>query len=319
MSAAARKRAPSTASVGLRHKLAWDLALVRKYVEEALSPPDVAALLADVEQYDEVSRTHGDRGLSAARVLEIGYGYRPYRLMALQSMGVDALGVDTEVPIMRGGLREFRDAYRRNGAERVAKSAVRHLLFDRRQRRSLAAELRERGHAPRVQTDRFLVGDATELDLPSGSVDLIVSEDVFEHIPAAALPDLVDRMSRWLAPAGLALVRPNVFTGIMGGHVIEWNARSFRRPRRRRTQPWAHLRGSRPPVNTYLNELTRAEYRRLFATHFQIVDERPRDPDLGREHLTPDVRAELAGYADEELFSNQVLFVLRPLPAREER
>ena len=35
-------------------------------------------------------------------------------------------------------------------------------------------------------------------------------------------------------------------------------------------------------------------------------------PDLGRELLTPELRQRLADYPDEELFSNQVRFVLRP-------
>jgi glycosyltransferase involved in cell wall biosynthesis len=37
-----------------------------------------------------------------------------------------------------------------------------------------------------------------------------------------------------------------------------------------------------------------------------------KDPDLGREYLDEAAKAELVGLSDEELFSNQVLFVLRP-------
>jgi len=39
-------------------------------------------------------------------------------------------------------------------------------------------------------------------------------------------------------------------------------------------------------------------------------------PDLGREHFDGRARAELAGWPDEELFSNQTLFVLPPRTAR---
>jgi hypothetical protein len=37
-----------------------------------------------------------------------------------------------------------------------------------------------------------------------------------------------------------------------------------------------------------------------------------KDPGLGREYLDGSAKAELSGFSDEELFSNQVLFVLRP-------
>lgn len=35
-------------------------------------------------------------------------------------------------------------------------------------------------------------------------------------------------------------------------------------------------------------------------------------PNLGQEFLTGDVARDLAAYPEEELFSNKVLFVLRP-------
>jgi hypothetical protein len=39
--------------------------------------------------------------------------------------------------------------------------------------------------------------------------------------------------------------------------------------------------------------------------------------DLGRDFATPDVLADLRTYPPEELFSNHVLFVLRPHPENE--
>lgn len=309
-------RAPSTAPVGLRHKLAGHLALLRDYAGRLGEPLDLAPQLADVDEYDRLSRRYAGRPLAASRVLEIGYGARPWRQIAMQSMGVDVRGIDMEVPVLRGDPSELAAILRRNGPERFVKSAIRAALFDRRERGELARALRARGHAPRIDRSRFLVGDAAALELPPGSVDLVVSEDVFEHIPAAALPPLVDRMASWLPADGLALIRPNVFPGIMGGHVVEWNARSFAMGHEGRTTvPWAHLRGLRPPVNTFLNELTLRDYRKLFGRRFQILEETPRDPDLGREHLTPEVREQLADWPDDELFSNRVMFVLRPQQA----
>ncbi len=89
--------------------------------------------------------------------------------------------------------------------------------------------------------------------------------------------------------------------------------------RLRRSEPWEHLRRKRFRANVYLNELMRADYRRLFSQHFEIVEERVTKPDLGREYLSPEVAEELKRYSDEELFSNGVLFVLRPKAVTGER
>ncbi len=64
----------------------------------------------------------------------------------------------------------------------------------------------------------------------------------------------------WNPPVS-ALIRPNVFTGITGGHLVEWNRAAIREPpARRRSEPWEHLRGRRWRANTYLNEMTLAQY-----------------------------------------------------------
>ena len=77
-------------------------------------------------------------------------------------------------------------------------------------------------------------------------------------------------------------------------------------------EPWAHLRGLARPANTFLNRLHRADYRALFEHRFEILHEESRHPDVGRERLTPAIRADVGDLSDEELFSNQVMFVLRP-------
>jgi hypothetical protein len=233
--------------------------------------------------------------------------------MILHSMGVDASGVDAEVPVVNGRPAEFLMMIRRNGAERAAKSLVRHLLFDRRERSALRARMRERGLTPRLDAARLHVSDAGLLEVPSGSLDLVFSEDVFEHVRPATVEALSARIAEWLRPGGLALIRPNIYTGIVGGHLLEWSRASMRNSStRRRSEPWEHLRKRRFAPNTYLNELTRAQYRELFGKTFEILEERVAQPDLGREFLDEDAQRELAAWPQEELFSNQVLFVLRP-------
>jgi trans-aconitate methyltransferase len=162
-----------------------------------------------------------------------------------------------------------------------------------------------------IDVRRFQVGDAADFE-PTRRYDLVFSEDVFEHIPRESLSVLVPKMARWLRPGGLALIRPNVYTGITGGHALDWSRQSFIQPSRRTVEPWDHLRGGHHRPNTYLNQLTRQEYRDIFSTAFTILDEEVALPGLGREFLTGSVARELDGWSDDELFSNQVRMVLRP-------
>jgi hypothetical protein len=307
------KLSPSVArGLPISRKLTEGRQLFDEYRQRAREGHDCGALFDDVAEYDTLLRGYTGRGLAEARTLEIGFGARPQRQTILHSMGVEATGVDAEAPLLEGGLSEIATILRRNGVERAAKSLVRHLLFDRGERRALAAAIRARGLEPKLERARLIVQDAGELEVSAASLHLVFSEDVFEHIRRDTLERLIPRMATWLSDGGIALIRPNVFTGIVGGHLLEWSLDSMRMPpARRRSQPWEHLRGRHFAPNTYLNELTRADYRELFSRSFDILEERVRRPDLGREFFDACARRELAEWSEEELFSNQTLFVLR--------
>jgi SAM-dependent methyltransferase len=308
----AERPSPSTAPISLGAKGLEYRMLLRSYVQRAVRPPDLAYVMDDIAEYDELLRAHGGVDLRSARAFEIGYGARPYRLIALQSMGVEIEGVDAEQPILRGTPAELRAAWRANGPERAVKSLIRRMLFDPRERAAFRRELASRGVTASYRAPRLHVSDAAEMELADGSLDLVLSEEVFQSVELSSLQRIVPAMARWLRPGGLALVRPNVFTGITGGLLQEWSRWSLANPpRSRRSEPWEHLRRDRFKPNTHANGLTRADYRELFAPHFELVEERVKQPELGREHYTPEVAAELAGWPEEELFSNCTLFVLR--------
>ena len=310
----ATRLTPSVArGLPLGRKLDEGVRLFRLYRAEARADQDLEWLFDEVAEYRQLLMRHSGIDLENASVFEIGFGARPYRQIILQSMGIDVRGVDAEAPLLPGRPSQFIEMLRRNGVERAAKTLVRHGFFDRREQRLLERGLRRRGLARRLDPERLTVADAGRLELRPASLDLIFSEDVFEHMERATLERVVALMATWLKPGGLALARPNVFTGITGGHLIEWSRRALRLPPSvRRSEPWEHLRGRRFAPNTYINELTRADYRTLFATQFEILEERVAQPDLGREYFDARARAELRGWPDGELFSNQTLFVLRP-------
>jgi SAM-dependent methyltransferase len=310
---ASKRLSPSVAKgLSMRRKVSEGVQLFREHRETARAGHNFDALFRDIEEYDALLNKYAGLRLRNAQTLEIGFGARPYRQMILHSEGVDTIGVDAEMPVLNGHPAEFASMLKRNGVERAAKSLLRHTFFDRGERQALRCAISQRGLAPRLDPSRLIVSDAAEIDISPSSLDLVFSEDVFEHIEYATLQRLVPRIAEWLRPGGLALIRPNVFPGIVGGHLVEWSRVSMQRPSARRTsEPWEHLRKRRFQPNTYLNELTRVQYRQLFDSRFDILEERVADPDLGREFFDDRAQHELADWPDEELFSNQTLFVLR--------
>ena len=308
------RMSPSIArGLPLTRKLSEGFDLARQYWAAARTGTHIEGLFEEIAEYDALLRDFTGITLAEAAVFEIGFGARPHRQIALQSIGVNVRGVDAEVPVVSGKPSQFVGMLRRNGVERAAKSLIRHVLFDRGEHRELDGALRERGFDRRLDPARLIVADVREVDIEPCSLDLVISEDVFEHLTRDTLEQVVAAMARWLRPTGIALIRPNVFTGITGGHVIEWSRHAMRQPpARRRSEPWDHLRQRRFKPNTYLNELTRAEYRELFGVHFEILQEQVAQPDLGRAYFDARAEAELADWPEEELFSNQTLFVLRP-------
>ena len=309
-----KRMSPSVArGLPLARKLSEGLALFKQYRSAAGTGAVLKGLFDEIAEYDTRLRAQTGITLAEAVVFEIGFGARPHRHIVLQSMGVDVRGVDVEVPVLSGSPSQFVSMLRRNGVERVAKSLVRHILFDRGEQRELDRALRERGLVRRLDPARLIVADVRDVQIEPGSLDLVFSEDVFEHLQPDTLKYVVAAMARWLKPTGVALIRPNVFTGITGGHLIEWSRDAMRQPPpTHRSEPWDHLRQRRFKPNIYLNELTRAEYRKVFGAHFEIVEERVAQPDLGRAYFDARAQAELAHWPEEELFSNQTLFVLRP-------
>lgn len=144
-----------------------------------------------------------------------------------------------------------------------------------------------------------------------GPYNLVFSTDVFEHIPPADLTTLLARLHNALAPDGVVITRPTIFTGITGGHDPAWY------PHKVDTNPsdgaWGHLREPSFAVDTYLNRLTRREYVGLFeAAGFEILQDEALHPRFGYQHLEAARRAGLDNRYDEyELFSNTVEFVLK--------
>jgi SAM-dependent methyltransferase len=307
------KSSSSLKEVPLSDKLREGIGLALMHLQ-ARHKIDFSVLDASVQEYDKTLLRCGRSPLRESRVLEIGFGARPYRLVWLHNSGVQIWGVDLDKPLLRMSPDSFLKIKRQNGAERALKSAIRYCISDAHQWRQVAAELSRRGRSFCIPEERLMVADAANPGFwaKAGYFDFIYSEDVFEHIPREDLSALLGWMASALRPNGIALIRPMVFTGICGGHHLEWFPHTHELQMSRRTEPWEHLRKGRFPANTYLNRLTRKDYVDVFEKHFRILENEAMQPNLGEQFMTSQIRAELSEYGDDELFSNSVRFVLEP-------
>lgn len=312
----------SLSSLSLIEKLRYSVDLLQLHLKRRRKV-DLTWLLRMFDEYDSYSRKFVGKPLNECRTLEIGFGARPLRLFFLMAKGVDVYGVDLDAPLLDVSPAALRRIAERNGLERAAKSLTRWFVVQRKEYAELAricdtyggSEVPSFRNLASRARERLIVSDAAadgfwgQFEKP---FQFVYSEDVFEHIPPAALDKILSQLAEHLDPAGIALIRPNIFSGITGGHQIEWyhnviNDSSLVR----RSEPWDHLRKNLFPANTYLNRLLLRDYRSKFSQHFDILEEITTLPDFGRQYLSPSIAEELAAYTDEELFSNQVLFVLR--------
>jgi SAM-dependent methyltransferase len=271
---------------------------------------------------DALARKHCGKPLTDCRVLEIGYGTRPLRMLWLWHHGVDVRGVDLDFPLLTFSPARLASMAKTNGIERAVKSAVRYLVVDRRHYRAMRDTLVERKNLK--PTDPFWGDFPSRLSVQNaadpafwtaaGKFDFVYSVDVFEHIPKPQVEAIVKAMAGALNPNGVALIRPDLFTGISGSHRPEWYKEKLGEKFLRKAEPWDHLRRNRYPANSYLNRMRLAEYDEIFAAHLTITERNPIDYGLGREYLTPEVRAELKDFSEDELLINNIDYVLTAKP-----
>jgi len=307
------KSSSSLRAVSLAEKIRQGAVLALMHLQR-----NRAQLFADFDksmaEYSAILSRYGRPSLSESKVLEIGFGARPFRLVWLYNSGVDVWGVDLDKPLLQPSMKSLVGVIRKNGTERAVKSLVRYCITDKNQWRQLGSELKRKGHPFVIPADRLIVDNAKNPNFWTGLQPLnsIYSDDVFEHIPKEDLTVIAGKMANALRPKGLAVIRPMIFTGICGGHHLEWYPHTINEPTNRKTEPWEHLRKDRFSSNTYLNRLHRKDYAELFEKYFRILENEIIEPNLGRQFMTQEIRAELSQYSDEDLFTNSVRFVLEP-------
>jgi hypothetical protein len=308
----ASTKSHSSADVSLGAKLLYNLKLLKLRLPGLFENYDFAG--TTTEQVEEVVALYEQRtGRIAAEstILEIGFGARPMRSFALSCFFKQVYAVDLDALVM--GPLDLPRVFMKNGIERGLKSVARYFLFDLQHWRAFRKGMKARFPNYSEKKVTFVIGDASSdavwAKLPE-RIDFVFSSDVFEHIPPADLERLMTKLREHLQPGSIIVTRPCVFTGISGGHDLEWYPHLV--DDNDGATAWGHVIDKAFTVNTYVNRMPRREYAEMFKrTGFEILEDSSTMGELGAQHMTPAKRAELQEYDDYELFSNRVQFVLR--------
>ena len=242
--------------------------------------------------------------LNGVRALDLGCGLLQWQTIMLHSRGADATGVDME------HIRADRwpDKYVRilmsNGIERAAKTLYWDFVYRGRYRRALCRNvpfpLNTRGLDLRQHR-------AERLPFDDNTFDLVASHEVFEHIDDVA--GAVAEVKRVLQPGAIAYINIHLFPSISGGHHVAWKYPDTEPSPD--VPPWDHLRACKFPEHpSHINKLRERDYRPIFEAAFEILAWETSATE-GRALLTPEIKAELSDYPEEELLKKGVLVVAR--------
>ena len=288
--------------IPLRNKLesAWAIYHAHRRGEFSNAEKDIAyhrELLDYLDQYVGVP-------VQSARVLDLGCGQTATQTALFHADGARVTGIDIEVPTFEMGPMTFLHTLRRNGPERAFKSLVRHLIFDRHFFDDLS-----RAYGRKVSFRRIDVRimDAARTEFETSTFDFVASMAVFEHINDVSAA--VAELNRVLKPGGIAVITPHLFPSLSGGHCLQWIWPD--QSGSDEVEPWDHLRSNRHPAAAYMNHMKVNEYRAIFRSQMEVIDERI--VVEGDRYLTPELEAELGakGYTREDLLTRTVTFFAR--------
>ncbi|MCB2187213.1 MAG: class I SAM-dependent methyltransferase [Deltaproteobacteria bacterium] len=245
--------------------------------------------------------------LRGSRILDLGCGKTFWLTLLLHSWGAQVTGIDTEAVEPGKNLGKYLGLWKTNGPERAARTLVWDFIFAGPYYRELAK------YAPFPLNFRNVDVRAQgieEFRTPDGSLDLVVSHEVFEHLPD--VPLALDQVRRMLKPTGLTYIYVHNFASLSGGHHIAWKYPDTEPSTE--VPPWDHLREKRfPDIPSWINGWRERDYRRAFAERFEIVDWFPLARE-GEKLLTPAIQAELADYSADELLTKGFVVIARPKP-----
>lgn len=145
------------------------------------------------------------------------------------------------------------------------------------------------------------LADLTRLSFPDSSFEVALCLNYLQHAPD---------VEGLLAEAGRVLMPGGVFVADIISYPALDGAFS-----RNGAQPWSHLRHSdnsdRPHASLILNQWRESQYRAAFEKFFRVEMWASEQDPQALANLTPDIRMELAGYAEAELTHHWITVLAR--------
>lgn len=247
----------------------------------------------------------GVPSLEGLKVLDVGCGKAYWLSLLTAAKGAEATGIDPEAVRAEISFGKYWRILRANGLERFARTllwdvAYRSPYYDALSKASgLALDHRK------VALERAGV---SPLPFEDNSFDLVVSHEVFEHLPD--MDSAAREVRRVLKPDGLTYIFVHSFTSISGGHHIAWK---YPDKEPSDTVPaWDHLRdNTHPNIPSWVNGFREPIYREAFEREFDILDWKYSHRE-GELLLTSQVREELSEYSEHELLTKGFTIIARP-------
>lgn len=146
------------------------------------------------------------------------------------------------------------------------------------------------------------LADLTRLQFPESSFEALICLNHLQHAPDVA--GLLAEAVRVLKPGGLFVVDIIPFAGFAGAFSPD------------ELPPWSHLRRTdespqRPKL--ILNQWRESQYRAALEQFFRIEQWQTAQAEEGLAQLTPSIRAELAGYDEDELTRQKIMVAARKI------
>lgn len=261
------------------------------------------------ENYDFFHRMSGELAsytgdLKEKCILDLGCGKSAWLTLLLHSYGARTTGVDTEFTEPGRKPGKYLHIFKENGLERTARTLVWDYIYARPYYKALDERCPFSLNFDGVDLRRMT---GTTLALPDNEFDVVVSHEVFEHLPD--VPAAVRELHRVMKPAGITYIYVHNYTSISGGHHIAWKYPESEPSEE--VPPWDHLRQNLyPDIPSWINRLRMQEYRAAFETCFDVQAWISYAVE-GKELLTPAIREELSEYADEELLTKGFVIIAR--------
>ncbi len=247
---------------------------------------------------------YGINEVSGKRVLDIGCGKQYWFTLLFHHAGADVTGIDIEYVKPGYSPLKYLHVLRTNGLERTAKTFYWDFVYSRSYygalEQAVGIPLPQRGLDIQQQS-------ATELPMADDTFDLIVSHEVFEHLPD--LEASVVEMKRVMKPGALTYLYVHNYASISGGHHIAWK---YPDESPSKTVPaWDHLRDNRyPDIPSWINRQREQTYRDIFERELEVLAWITHSIE-GEALLTPAIRRELSDYSEEELLKKGFIIIAR--------